>query len=182
MIEIHRLEDFSVETLNRLTGAYTCTETYRVRWEETDGAAAFTLERVALEQPHSGRYDHIDAAWVEEYLRPADYAFGAYAGAELVGALFASTRAWNGTLWVHDFHVAAAWRGKGVGRALMDHAAAAAKQAGLRAIVCETQNQNANAIQAYRALGFRLEGVDISYYSNEDYPDRGIAVFMKRRL
>jgi ribosomal protein S18 acetylase RimI-like enzyme len=65
---------------------------------------------------------------------------------------------------------------------LMEHAAVEARNAGLRVIVCETQNRNANAIQAYRALGFRLEGIDISYYSNEDYPDRGIAVFMKRRV
>ena len=103
-------------------------------------------------------------------------------GEELVGALIAETRAWNKTLWVHEFHVAAERRGQGIGRMLMEHAAAQAKAAGLRAIVCETQNQNANAIQAYRALGFRPEGIDISYYTNADYPDRGIAVFMKRRL
>ena len=31
-------------------------------------------------------------------------------------------------------------------------------------------------------LGFRVEGVDISFYSNDDYPEGEIAVFMKRRL
>jgi ribosomal protein S18 acetylase RimI-like enzyme len=182
MIEIRSLRDIQADALNRLTGPYTCSETYQVRWKDSESSTAFTLERVPLEQPFVSRYDHIDAAWVEAYLRPSDFAFGAYAGEELVGALIAETRAWNKTLWVHEFHVAAERRGQGVGRLLMEHAAAQAKAAGLRAIVCETQNQNANAIQAYRALGFRPEGIDISYYTNGDYPDRGIAVFMKRRL
>ena len=41
---------------------------------------------------------------------------------------------------------------------------------------------DAAAIQIYRQLGFRVEGVDLSYYTNEDYPDGEIAIFMKRRL
>jgi ribosomal protein S18 acetylase RimI-like enzyme len=182
MIEIRPLLDIQAEALNRLTGPYTCGETYLVRWTDDESATTFTLERAALEEPFVGRYAHIDAVWVETYLRPADFSFGAYDGEELVGALIAETRAWNQSLWVHEFHVAAARRGQGIGRMLMEHAALKAKGAGLRAIVCETQNQNANAIQAYRALGFRPEGIDISYYTNQDYPERGIAVFMKRRL
>jgi ribosomal protein S18 acetylase RimI-like enzyme len=182
MIEIRPLRDIQADALNQLTGAYVCKDTYRVRWADAETSTSFTIERVPLEQPYVGRYDHIDAAWVETYLRPSDFAFGAYAGEDLVGALIAETRAWNQSLWVHEFHVAAAWRGQGIGRMLMEHAALKAKEAGLRVIICETQNQNANAIQAYRALGFRLEGIDVSYYTNQDYPDRGIAFFMKRRL
>lgn len=49
-------------------------------------------------------------------------------------------------------------------------------------MVCETQSTNGAAIEAYHRLGFRVEGVDISYYSNEDYPDGECAVFMKKRL
>jgi ribosomal protein S18 acetylase RimI-like enzyme len=64
----------------------------------------------------------------------------------------------------------------------MDAVMEKARKAGYRIIVCETQNTNADAIQIYRHLGFRVEGMDISYYSNEDYPDGEIAVFMKRRI
>ncbi len=39
------------------------------------------------------------------------------------------------------------------------------------------------AIRFYRAVGYRMEGVDISYYSNEDtMRGRTVGVFMKRRL
>jgi len=64
----------------------------------------------------------------------------------------------------------------------MEAVAQKAKAAGLRAIVCETQNTNATAVNVYRRLGFAVEAVDISYYSNNDYPDGDVAVFMKWRL
>jgi ribosomal protein S18 acetylase RimI-like enzyme len=57
-----------------------------------------------------------------------------------------------------------------------------AREAGMRSVVCETQSTNTGAIRAYRRLGFRLEAIDISLYSNEDYPDKEVAVFMKHRL
>jgi len=53
---------------------------------------------------------------------------------------------------------------------------------GLRIIVWETQTTNVPAIRAARRLGFQLESIDISYYTNADYPAGEMAVFMKRRL
>jgi len=64
----------------------------------------------------------------------------------------------------------------------MERAAAKARQAGLRAILCETQTTNITSITVYRSLGFRIEGVDISHYPNADYPDGEVAILMKRRL
>jgi ribosomal protein S18 acetylase RimI-like enzyme len=70
----------------------------------------------------------------------------------------------------------------GVGSQLMEQLAEKGKAAGLRIIVCETQTTNVPAIQFYHRVGFVMEGIDLSYYSNEDYSDGEIAVFMKRRL
>ncbi len=78
--------------------------------------------------------------------------------------------------------MAEGFRGQGIGKNLMEQAVSLARSAGLRIVVCETQNTNVPAILAYRALGFRVEGVDISYYTNQDYPDGEVALFMKRRL
>ena len=67
----------------------------------------------------------------------------------------------------------------------MERVAEKASRAGFRIMVCETQNTNPTAINVYRKLGFRvegIEGIDISFYSNHDYPEGEIAVFMKRRL
>jgi ribosomal protein S18 acetylase RimI-like enzyme len=64
----------------------------------------------------------------------------------------------------------------------MDTLAAAAAAGDFRVLVCEVQHTNGVGIDTYRRLGFRLEGMDLSYYSNEDHPDGEVAVFMKRRV
>ena len=53
---------------------------------------------------------------------------------------------------------------------------------GLRTIVCETQNTNVPAIEFYRKVGFTVEGIDLSYYTNDDVLNGEVAVFMKRGL
>lgn len=81
-----------------------------------------------------------------------------------------------------EFHVAEGYRGQGIGRKLLDTLIEKGRSAGLRTIVCETQNVNVPAIHFYRKMGFILDGIDLSYYSNEDWPDGEVAVFMKRKL
>ena len=73
--------------------------------------------------------------------------------------------------------------GAGDGAAADGGVAGRAAAAGLRAVVCETQNTNVGAIRFYRRLGFTLDGVDVSHYTNHDMEPGGtVAVFMKRRL
>lgn len=182
MIEIRPYTASDAAELNQLTGPFTCTEIYRVRYFDSAERSGFELEAAALEKPYIHRYSHIDDEWVQTYLAGADYSFGAFEGERLVGVLIGEKREWNDSLWIWEFHVAADLRGQGIGRRLMEHAAGQAKAAGLRVIICETQNRNSAAIKAYRRLGFRPEGIDISYYTNQDYPDGDVAVFMKLRL
>jgi ribosomal protein S18 acetylase RimI-like enzyme len=48
--------------------------------------------------------------------------------------------------------------------------------------VCETQDTNQPAIAFYRAVGFEIEAVDLSYYTNHDLAGGEVAIFMKRKL
>lgn len=57
-----------------------------------------------------------------------------------------------------------------------------ARDEGLRCIVCETQSSNVPAIRFYRALGFTVDAVDLSLYSNDDIERGEVAVFMKKRI
>jgi ribosomal protein S18 acetylase RimI-like enzyme len=183
-IQIRLLTNFTATDVQRVTGSYTSDAYYRVRYKDSENQTMFELERVPLSEPVVRSYDHFDDETLARYNKvcQAGFSYGAYAGDTLIGVLVAEKQGWNHSLWVYEFHVAPAFRGKGVGRALMDTAADRALKASLRVIVCETQNRNAPAIQAYRSLGFHLEGIDISYYSNTDYPERDVAVFMKRRV
>jgi ribosomal protein S18 acetylase RimI-like enzyme len=173
-----RLERAELEAV--ITG-YTSPARYRVHREESDEAASFRLELV--NQPYVKRFDLPDASF-DEYQRllPEGLSLGAYDADKLVGAALAERRTWNGSLFVHEFHVAEGYRGRGLGARLMDSLAERARAAGLRVLVCETQTTNVPAVRFYRRVGFMLDGIDLSLYSNDDWPDGEIALYMKRKL
>lgn len=184
MIAIHPLTQLDSTDLNRVASGYTSNGTYVVSYTDSENHTSIKLQFVALDEPYIKQYDHYDTETVQHYnqVLPQGYSFGAYDNGLLVGLLLAEPHAWNRSLWVWEFHVAEPHRNMGIGKRLMDHAIEKAKRTQLRTIVCETQNTNAIAIMVYRKLGFSIEGIDISYYSNDDYPHGEIAVFMKRRL
>ena len=58
-------------------------------------------------------------------------------------------------------------RRRGVGRALMDEAAARARKAGAVLATLEVRRSNATALALYRDLGYRQVGVRPNYYADE---------------
>lgn len=184
MVEIRPLTQMNATDFKRIASGYVAAGKYVVDYRESELETTFQLRFVQLDQPYYKTYDHFDSETVTQYIQAlkSEYSFGAFDDNLLVGFLISEPQLWNDSLRVCEFHVAATHRRMGIGRRLMEAVAQKAKQAGLRIIVCETQTTNVPAIQAYRKLGFRLEGVDISYYANDDYPTGEIAVFMKRRL
>jgi ribosomal protein S18 acetylase RimI-like enzyme len=184
MVSIHSLTSLTLADLQRIITGYVAQERYAVTWAETATGVHWGLERQSLAQPYVKVYDDLDAETCERYqeMLPLGYSLAVSIDEELAGLTIAEPHWWNRSLWVHEFHVAQAHRGQGIGRALMAVLAERATVGGLRTIVCETQNTNAPAIHFYRTVGFRLEGIDLSYYSNHDFPDGEVAIFLKRRL
>ena len=184
MIEIRPLAQLNSDDLHRLVTGYASDAKYRVSKIEADGQSILTLELVPLPQPHIRHYDHLDAETLAHYRQVTQFglSFGAYDVGYCVGIALAESRQWNKSMWVWEFHVAEAYRRQGIGRQLMEALAQKGHAAGLRTIVCETQNTNVPAIRFYRSVGSNMEGVDLSYYSNDDFPDGEIAIFMKKRL
>jgi ribosomal protein S18 acetylase RimI-like enzyme len=184
MITIQPLARLDATDLMRIVTAYVSEGVYVVSYRDSLTDTSFELHYVLLPEPSVGKYDHFDAATLQRYTQVlhAGFSFGAYDGELLVGLIIAEPQEWNRSLSVWEFHVAPTHRRNGIGRQLMACAEEQARRSGLRTIVCETQNTNAAAIMVYRKLGFTVEGIDISLYSNTDYPGGDIAVFMKRRL
>lgn len=184
MFDIRPMNDFNRTRFREIASGYSTTEIYRVNHVETGSHMLFELRLESLSEPWEFRFPFSDEE-LQRYraIVPGPYCLGAFDGSVQVGIALAEAQAWNQTLWVWEFHVHENYRGRGAGRILMAELAQMAKDEALRAIVCETQNTNVPAIRFYRAVGFRLEGVDISYYTNEDMePGRTVAVFMKYRL
>jgi streptothricin acetyltransferase len=184
MIEIKPITTLDTYALQQLITGYTAHEKYVVNKTADAQRTAITLELVSLVTPYVKVYDHLDADTLEHYGKVAQqgWTYGAFDGETLVGIALTEHHVWNSTLWVWDFHVAEARRGNRIGQRLMEQLATRCRAEGIRAIICETQNTNVPAIRFYRKVGFTLEGVDLIYYTNEDYPDGEIAVFMKWKL
>ncbi len=77
--------------------------------------------------------------------------------------------------------VDAAWRRKGVGRALLADALRRAANAGARAMFLEVDEGNAAALALYHRLGFIKVGERPGYYRRSD-GSRTLAVVMRRTL
>lgn len=184
LVETRLLAHLNPYDLKHLVTGYTSPAKYRVSKIESEPEFMLRLELVPLQQLYIKHYNLVDSETLERYRQVPQFGFslGAYDQGQCVGIVLAELHHWNKSLWVWEFHVAETHRRRGVGRQLMEELARRGQAAGMRTIVCETQNTNVPAIHFYSAVGFSIEGVDLSYYSNDDFPDGEIAIFMKRKL
>ncbi len=181
MIEIRPLVKLDLTRLHEIGAGYTSSAVYQVDKSENDTQTTISLHLQELENPYKKH-------WLPDGVMDARYAkvigqrfsLGAYDGNGMVGIAIAEKQVWNRTLWIWEFHIDSAYQKRGIGRQLMDQMAQDGRAAGCRVMVCETQNTNVPAIRFYRAVGFEVGAVDLSYYSNKDTTDFEVAVFMKR--
>ena len=183
MIEIRTLMQLSLTDLKNVASGYTSNSIYAVTCVEKDDRIVFDLQLITRTKPYVKQWNY-DGAVLQRYqqILTENFSLGAYDGQVLVGMIIAEPHKWNRSLWVWEFPVTEPHRNKGIGKQVMEHTVKQAKRTGLRTIICETQNTNAPTIQVCRKLGFRMEGIDLSYYSNNDYPHGEMAIFMKHRL
>jgi ribosomal protein S18 acetylase RimI-like enzyme len=180
-MEIHHLSSIDENSLKQLIRGYVSPEKYKVTWEESESKISFLLELISLESPYEKVFEVEDTDYYQSILSEG-FSLAAYEGESMVALALASEQRWNRVLWIHEFHVLPAYQGRGIGRDLMNALAAKAQAANLRLMLCETQNTNVPAIRFYRKLGFHVDALNLSLYTNEDYPDGEIALFMKRKL
>lgn len=183
-IDIRPLLELTTQDLEVGEHGYTSSARYVAHKTEDAQRTVITLDLVPLERPYEKTWDKSDA---EEFQRYQDYArqgysLGAYDGSRLVGIALTEARWWHRTLWLWEFHVAPVYRRMGIGRRLMEALVSIARQARFRVITLETQSTNVPAIAFYRALGFAIDSLDLSFYTNHDVPDGEVAIFMKYKL
>lgn len=185
MAEIRPLRAGEVgeQLIGRLITGYATTEVYRIIRDETPDAIRFELRLAPLERPFVKRYP-LDSEVVRNYQRlvTAGHAFGAFVEETCVGIALSEPQQWNRSLVVQEFHIVPEFRRQGIGCTLMAALEAYARAEGMRCIVCETQNTNVPAMRFYRALGFTVDGLDVSLYAHDDMERGEVAVFMKKRV
>jgi len=183
MVEIKPLRRLEAVDIRRLNYGYTSNEVYQVSKLETLASTSLHLVRVALGQPYVKRWETDDAelALLQQTVT-AGFSLGAYTDQEMIGVAIGEPRRWNRSLWVWELHVLPAHQRQGIGSRLVQALISKARQANLRILVCETQNTNVPAIDFYRKMGFEIDGVDLSYYTNQDIQSGEVAFFMKYKI
>jgi ribosomal protein S18 acetylase RimI-like enzyme len=178
---IRPLTTFDEARFAEIARGYVSTQRYGVYKEETDARTTFSIVLEDLEVPYVKRWaeDPLDYSKYRMVVTEQGLSLGAYEDDLLIGVGIAEQRDWNRSLWVWEFHVHEDYRGRGIGRQLMDALADTARHAGLHTLVCETQNTNVPAIRFYRRVGFELDGIDTSLYPPEIDE---VAFFMKRQV
>lgn len=182
-IEIRPLTKPNLKVLREIIIGHTSDEVFSVHKIESENEIGFRLKLKSLPEPFTNTWQP-DENDLEEYRKGFEdgTCLGAYIGKKIVGVAIAEAREWNKSLWMWVFHVHPDYHRRGIGWLMMEEMVDLARTRGLRVIVCETQNTNVTAIRFYRAMGFSMDGVDLSYYSNEDYRNDSVAVFMKRKI
>ncbi|NLW21838.1 MAG: GNAT family N-acetyltransferase [Tissierellia bacterium] len=99
-----------------------------------------------------------------------------------IGYLEIDREAWNNRIRITELLILEGYRNLGYGTILMDKAKDIAKNSGFREIVLETQSCNYKAINFYLKHGFKVNGIDLSCYSNEDIDKKEVRLEMAYRL
>ncbi|MFF5857412.1 GNAT family N-acetyltransferase [Streptomyces sp. NPDC012751] len=149
------------EAIAALDGSFTTDTVFEV----TATDRGFGLREVPVRPPLRKVFPDEDAGPGTDAGDPDRRTVVALDGDELCGFAAASFAPWNERVTVHDIEVAPARRGRGVGRALMGHVVAFARERGAAHVWLEVSNVNAPAIHAYRRMGFAFCGLDTSLYA-----------------
>jgi ribosomal protein S18 acetylase RimI-like enzyme len=179
--DIHPLSTFTEADFKRLITGYTSAESFKADSSESDDRIVLSLERIVWSEPYVKTWS-FDTETFDTYCRYLDQgvSLGASTNNELVGIAIVEERKWNRDLKVWEIHVDENYRGRGIGRRLLDNLMEVAKKRGLRGIVLETQSTNAPAIDFYRSVGFKVEALDLTLYAHDPDCREEAAVFMKK--
>ncbi len=180
MFAVEPLSDFAEDDVRRLIVGYETSQIYRLTKREDASRTEIALELV--DQAFEKVFPMSDTmiGWYRGVLGEG-LSFAAVDAGEMVGITIAQ-RQWNGIAMVWELHVAPTHRRQGAGRALLEAVEGAASSSGLRAVSIETQTSNVGAITFYRACGYAVGAVDLSFYRNDDAERGEAAVFMKKPL
>lgn len=181
MQSITAITSITQNDLERIVPGYSSSSVYTVASHTGETETSFSLVLKALGQPFVKKHDYSDPtvlAYDNEVARQG-YSYGAFSG-KLNGFILGEVQNWNSTLVIREFGVAPELRRRGIGKALLETMIARSKQDGLRGILCETQSTNVPAIRLYQELGFTIQGLDLSFYSNYDLERGEVAIFLRR--
>jgi GNAT superfamily N-acetyltransferase len=163
------------DALLTLDISFTTERVYRVVATTT----AFEFHDTAITPPLHKVYDL--TAEIDRF-PDLDHVLIAEIDAQLAGVAALSYEEENRRAILWHLYVGAAYRGQGIGRALIDAMIARAKDYNARCLWLETQDVNYGAIQFYQRVGFQWCGLDLSLDERDGSATQETAVFFMHTL
>lgn len=143
-----------LDEISKIDRTYSTDRIYRVRRSEL----GFWLDDEPVSPP-------VQKLYPDPSPDLSDRLLVAIAGPEIVGYGELQFNSWNDRAEIEGLTVSGSFRGRGVGRSLIQALDERARQEpSARCLWLETQNINYPAVQFYRRLGFRLCGLDETLY------------------
>lgn len=117
----------------------------------------------------------------EDYLEDPS-AFSLNNNEEVLGYIEVDREAWNNRLRITEILILNKFRGKGYGTILINKAKEIAAKEEFREIILETQSCNSKAIEFYIKNKFKINGIDLSSYTNDDVEKKEVRLEMVYRF
>lgn len=117
----------------------------------------------------------------EDYLENPS-AFSVNDNEEVLGYIEVDREAWNNRLRITEILILDKYRSKGYGSILINKAKEIAEKEEFREIILETQSCNSKAIEFYIKNGFKINGIDLSSYTNDDVEKNEVRLEMVYRI
>jgi GNAT superfamily N-acetyltransferase len=163
------------EALLALDTSFTTERVYQV----VATAMSFVLHETTITPPLHKVYDLTAEV---ECFPELDHVLIAELDAHLAGVAALSYEASNRRAMLWHLYVGRVYRGRGIGRALIDAMVARAQHYQARCLWLETQDVNYGAIQFYQRAGFQCCGLDLSLDDRKGAAIEETAVFFMRTL
>jgi len=147
---------------------------YDIETKENENSFGFYLVKKPFNKTIEKQFEDILLSdWLENPML-----FGAIEDGMIVGYLELSHEQWNNRMRISNILIEEAYRGHGIGKALMEKAYSTAVEKKARMLILETQACNYNAISFYRSCGLSIIGFDLFAYTNQDIEGKEFRIEM----
>ncbi len=157
-VVIREFDKKTVKDIHQVDGTFTIDSKLILYLE--NNTLVYTIEDV---HPFKKQYTPDDVDYYTYVDDPDKTVYLAYIEGQIVGQIILRKN-WNNFAYIEDIAVDAAFRNRGVGKALLTYAKKWAREKKVAGIMLETQNNNVAACRLYEGNGFVLGGFDKYLY------------------
>jgi GNAT superfamily N-acetyltransferase len=169
-MKIEILTHSGLHLINTISSAFTVDSKLKLKLSENK----FSYEIEAM-PPYEKNYEYEDMDYSVYIGNKDKIVFFAFENEKLAGQIIVF-KYWNRYAYINDIRIQKEFRGKGIGKALMQKSIEWAKEHDCVGVEAETQDINVKACLFYEKLGFNLGGVNLFRYKFSEKEKNEIAL------